>query len=150
MTTRMLGGLLAIVLAGCSGLSLGPINPVAGTWYFATRNPGVTFTGRIEFDHTGDLASMEVTSVNGTEQFVFDGRAHKGDNGDYQTATATTTLTDDQLRVRARVEHTEGKYEGVTYITVEATVGFGEMSGLLKIAPPNSDSGTFDFDATRH
>jgi hypothetical protein len=142
--------LMVVTLSGCSHFQLGPVNPLAGTWYFATRNPGVTFTGTIEFDYTGQVERMEVTSVNGTERFIFDGRAYKGDSGDYETATATTTLTDDQLRVKARVEHTEGKYEGVTYITVEATVHFGEMSGLLKIAPPNTDAGIFDFDAIRH
>jgi hypothetical protein len=150
MMTRFLGESLAIVLAGCSGFQLGPINPLSGTWYFVTRNPGVTYTGTIEFDYSGQAERMEVDSVKGTERFVFDGKPYESDSGDYQTATATTTLTDDQLHLRARVEHTKGKFKGVTFITVEATVHYGKMSGTIEINPPNDESGIFYFDATRH
>jgi hypothetical protein len=150
MTTWLLGGLLAIVVAGCSGSSLGAINPLSGTWYFVTRSPTLKYTGTIEFDYNGDAERMAVTSTKGTQRYVFNGKPYAGDNGDYETATATTTLTDDDLHVKARVEHTKGEYKGVTYITVEATVHFGEMSGTIEIDPPNDDPSVFTFDATRH
>lgn len=150
IATFVLPGIVAaLLLAGCGSFQPGTISPLAGTWYGASRNPGNTFTGQIVFSYTGHLDSLDLTSPQQDLWLVFDGQPNLDDNDDTYTATAHTTLTDDTFLVKGRVEYTEGKHEGLTYITVEGTVHAGEMSGTLTVAFPGNDSVVVYFDAAR-
>ncbi len=135
--------------AGCGSLALPPVSPLAGTWYFVTRNPGLTYAGPIEFDDAGQPVRMQIIAPEATQYLVFDGKSYEGDDGDYETDTATATLTGDELVLDARVRNSGGEYKGVTYITLEATVHDGQMSGCLRIVAPDGDGTVFDVDATR-
>jgi hypothetical protein len=137
------------LLAGCAGLTLGTISPLAGTWYGVTRNPGVVFTAKIVFDYSGNLLRMDITSPNAVSHFVFDGHVYRDNSGDTYVATAQTTLSDDTFRVDAVVERTEGEHEERTYITVDGTVRYGSMSGTLTIALPHEEPASFVFDGSR-
>lgn len=145
----ILAGILAVlVLTSCNGFEPGTVSPLAGNWYGASRNPGVTYTGKIAFDFGGDLVELDLTSVQNNLEYTFDGQVH-GTGSDGYSATAKTTLKDDTFSVKGFVEYTQGKNKGLTYITVEGTVRYGSMAGTVEVNYPSGDSLLFDFDATR-
>lgn len=137
-----------LLLAGCGSFEPGTVSPLAGTWYGATRNPGNTFAGKIVFDFTGDLVEMDISSPQQRLFFEFDGQVH-GSGSEAYSATARTSLTGDTFVVKAQVEYTEGKFDGLTYITVGGTVRNGSIDGTLEVAFPDNYPVAFDFDASR-
>jgi hypothetical protein len=150
MAARLLGGFLVLALAGCGGIALGPTSPLAGTWYGAGRTPGSNlFTGKIVFDRDGDLVELDGESYQDTILLRFDGKPRRDADGNTYTARAQTTIDGEGFRVDGRVEYTDGKYEGVTYITVEGSVRYGAMDATIEIDFPGGGSRLFYLDATR-
>lgn len=149
MTIRLAGGLLALATAGCGDLALGPVSPLTGTWEGASRNSGTVFTGRIDFDYGGDLAALQVASYQDKIDLVFDGEPHHDSDGNTYTATARTDLDGERFEVKGLVEYTEGKHEGLTYVTVRGSVRYGSMSGQIEVSYPNQDRIVLPFEAGR-
>jgi hypothetical protein len=138
-----------LALAGCGTFTPATLSPLMGTWYGSSHNPGDAFTGKIVFDFMGHLNSLDITSPRQRLWLVFDGAPHLDDQNNTYSATANTDLNGDTFVVKGFVEYTEGKHEGLTYITVEGTVGGGAMEGRLTIDYPGNESLLFYFDARR-
>lgn len=147
---RLLGAVLAMALVGCEGLQLGPVSPLAGTWYGAARSPGRNaFTGKVVFDYSGDMTKLDVSNVDEDILLLFDGQPHVDVDGNVYVARARTTIDGNVFAISGRVEYTKGKYEGVTYITLVGTVRYGSMDATLEVNFPNGESALFYLDASR-